>query len=235
MIIGNGALSRAFGFYHNNKEILIFASGVSNSAETNVKNFRREEALLQETIGKHRNKIIVYFGTCSVYDKSVSHTPYVLHKLKMENIIKKTCDYYYIFRLPQVIAFSYNQTFVMHIFSTIATNKSIDIYKYSTRNLIKADDVFFVAKYLIENKIYLNEVTNIATPYNWQVIDIVKVIQKITGISPSYTLVNAGHKVDIDISKITKLNISFNFLSPNYLDKALHSYYQEFGGMFDQR
>ena len=47
MIVGNGLIAKSFlKKYGKDNNIIIFASGVSNSKETNPDNFKREEDLL---------------------------------------------------------------------------------------------------------------------------------------------------------------------------------------------
>ena len=225
MLIGNGMMAKAFEYYERHDEIIVFASGVSDSKETNESAFNREELLLKDVINKNQEKLLIYFGTCSIYDPSVNKTRYVMHKIKMENLIKNRCSQFYIFRLPQVVGPTRNQTLVNYLFTSILNNKKIDIYKYSTRNLISVDDVFMTASYLVENKIYLNEITNIATPNNTPVVDIVKIIEDITGLSLRYNLVNCGQPVSIDIEKIQSLNIGFDFFHPKYLKNILRNFY----------
>jgi hypothetical protein len=49
MIIGSGFIANSFRkFYFDRKNILIFASGVSNSKEKKKKNFEREVNLLKK-------------------------------------------------------------------------------------------------------------------------------------------------------------------------------------------
>ena len=225
MVIGNGMISKVFELYQSSDEVLIFASGVSNSKAADEHIFFREELLLEDTIFKNPEKLLIYFSTCSIYDESVNKTPYVIHKVKMENLIKKKCSKFYIFRLPQVVGAARNQTFVNYLFTSIQNNKSIDIYKHSTRNLISTDDVFMAASYLIKNKIYLNEITNIATPNNILVIDILKIIEDLTKLSFRYNLLDRGKKIDIDIEKILNLNIDFDFYNPKYLENILFDFF----------
>ena len=46
MVIGNGLLAKEFNFYKNNEQIVIFASGVSNSKEKIQNNFYSVDLLL---------------------------------------------------------------------------------------------------------------------------------------------------------------------------------------------
>ncbi|MEJ2498930.1 MAG: hypothetical protein P8Y46_06430 [Sulfurovaceae bacterium] len=50
MIIGNGMLAHEFSDYKDDNDIIIFASGVSNSGETRESEFEREKELLTKTI-----------------------------------------------------------------------------------------------------------------------------------------------------------------------------------------
>ena len=94
-------IARAFApVYSDNQDVVIFASGVSNSSETRQEAFEREKALLSHWArGGHR---LVYFSTCSVADPSQIRKPYVRHKLEMESIVEGTGSYV-IFRLPQIV------------------------------------------------------------------------------------------------------------------------------------
>ena len=225
MVIGSGMMAKVFELYQSSNEVLIFASGVSNSKAVGGDVFLREELLLKDTILKNPGKLLIYFSTCSVYDDSVNKTPYVIHKVKMENLIKRKCSKFYIFRLPQVVGLARNQTFINYLFTSIQNNKKIDIYKYSTRNLISTDDALMAVSYLVKNKIYFNEITNIATPNNILVMDIVKIIEDITELSFNYNLLDCGEKIDIDIEKILNLNMNFDFYKPKYLENILLDFF----------
>jgi nucleoside-diphosphate-sugar epimerase len=226
MLIGNGMMAEAFQSYKSRGEILVFASGVSNSKEKDERIFNREQLLLNDAINKHPKKLIIYFSTCSIYDDTVNKTPYVLHKLKMESLIKKKCRQFYILRVSQVVGHANNKTLINYLFASILNNKKISIHKYSSRNLISIDDLFKAASYLIENKIYLNEITNIASPLSIKVMDIVKIIENETGLSLKYNLEDIGKPYEINIEKIRNLKIDFDFFHPNYYEYILHNFYK---------
>jgi len=225
MIIGNGMMANVFERYSNDNDVVIFASGVSNSKTKEKDAFHREEVLLRKTIKENSGKIIVYFSTCSIYDDSVNKTEYVLHKKNMENLIHKLCQHFYIFRLPQVVGKTKSPTLVNFLFTSIINNEKISLNKNSTRNLIDANDIYKIVDYLIKNKLYSNEITNIATPNNDFVLDIVLQIEKITKVKANYTLVELGEKQDIDISKIRSLDVDFNIFHDNYQYSVLYKYF----------
>ena len=59
MIVGNGLIANLFR--ENDREnVVFFASGVSNSLETDKSAFLREENLIRKTIKENPNKIFIY-------------------------------------------------------------------------------------------------------------------------------------------------------------------------------
>ena len=63
-IVGNGLIAKAFKDFNFSKNCVIFASGVSDSADENNLNFEREFNLLEKTIKNFRNIRLIYFSTC---------------------------------------------------------------------------------------------------------------------------------------------------------------------------
>jgi nucleoside-diphosphate-sugar epimerase len=226
MIIGNGQIAKSFLSYKNDNRVLIFASGVSNSQESNLINFNRERLLLKSAINNNKDKIFVYFSSCSIYDLTLKDSSYVEHKIEMENIIAKNTNNYYIFRLPQVVGSirTISTNLVSFLFTSIFNNTTIDIYQKSTRNLIGLKDVFSSADFLIRNNKYINEITNIATPYNIPLINIIKMIEEITGLSLSYNTLDIGYSYDINIDKLHNLDVDLDIFASGYLYDVLQDY-----------
>lgn len=223
MVIGNGMLAKVFDIFKDDPEILIFASGVSNSKEMNDANFKREAQLLDKVINQNADAIIVYFSTCSIYDESVNKTSYVLHKIRMEERVKKH-NKFYIFRLPQVVGKTQSPTLVRVLFQAILEGKEITVNRYSTRNLIDVADVLKIASYLISNRLHINEVTNIATPFNESVLNISSMMADISGRKLKYKLLDTGSAYDINIDKIS---VFFDIFHEKYLHVLLSKYLSE--------
>ena len=78
---------------------VVFASGVSNSTETDPAAFAREEALLREHLEDPRT--LLYFSSCGVADEHEARRPYILHKRAMEDLVRAHGGR--IVRLPQVV------------------------------------------------------------------------------------------------------------------------------------
>jgi nucleoside-diphosphate-sugar epimerase len=203
MIIGTGMIARAFATYRADKGVIIFASGVSNSLEQNPVCFERERILLQETILTYPQAILVYFGTCSVDDKELAASAYVQHKIEMERLIQQSSQRYFIFRLSQVVGKSNSPTLINFFVEKIKSGEPFSVWKNSTRNIIDVDDVFKIANYLIQNGVYLNEITNIAAPNCLPIFDIVTIIENLENKKGCFCIEEKGGSYTINTDKIS--------------------------------
>src|SRR5690606_20766753 len=102
MIIGRGLIASIFTHYDQD-DLMIFASGVSNSLEVSAAEFEREKSLLINTLNTYSDKKIIYFSTCSICDPSKKESPYVLHKLAMEQLIEEHAESYIVLRIGNVV------------------------------------------------------------------------------------------------------------------------------------
>jgi len=191
VIIGKGLLGKAFEKYRSSEDILIFASGVSNSLEQKSGAFLREEVLLKEFLG-NRDALFVYFGTCSVYDPSRNTSAYVQHKLRMEEIIKGSGNSFAIFRLPQIVGHCSNQSTVLNYFyHNIATGKPFDLWGNAIRYLVDIDDVVRFVSFVLDGKRPSCLTHNLVTK-PCKVSDLVASLEKLIGIKAICRLVNKG-------------------------------------------
>lgn len=227
MVIGSGMIAKRFSDYAENSRFLIFASGVSNSVLIDEKAFIREANMLCEAIKNHSQKNLVYFSTCSIYDPSMRKSPYVLHKLKMEKLIKRSGINFTIFRVSNPIGKTENSNTVLNYFiKHIRERKEFTIWKYASRNLIDLDDMYLLCHYILSNNLFRNHKVNIANTVNYSVISIVKEIEKHLGNEGIYQIADKGNSPLIDTSAIqpilSKLNINFN---NSYLSSMLEKYF----------
>ena len=184
------------------KNIVVFASGVSNSKECKKEQFDREELLLRETIKKYKNKKILYFSTCSILQSTKS--PYIKHKIKMENIIIESGVSYYIFRLPQVIGIVDNNTLVSFIVRNSYLNNPLTIQNNAYRNLIDIEDVLRIVKeiMLCRYNSSISVTFNISSSSYISVFNLTKKIKEILNSDSSITEVCGGENYKIDNSKL---------------------------------
>lgn len=226
MVIGNGMIAKAFSEYELDKSYIIYASGVSNSKETRISEFNREFMLLKNIIYNNKDKVLIYFSTVSIDDISLKNTLYIKQKLKFENYIKKHIKKYYIFRLSQVVGYSASPTIVNYLFQKIKTNSSFELWVQSQRNLIDILDVFKIVDEILKNKLYQNQIINIASPYNLSVKKIVEIIEDITNKKAIYLELNKGSIYLLDTHSIENL-IAFQEMVQNneYVFCILNKYY----------
>lgn len=218
MIVGDGLIARAMKKYDSNDEIIIFASGVSNSSEISPKEFEREKILLSEYIGQKER--LVYFSTCSIFDKSLSQSKYVLHKINMEKFITHHFENYIIFRLPTIVADSSNpNTLINFLLDKIKNGQVIRVYKKACRYLLDINVMSYLLPFIIDNDIYNKQIINIAFDKPIKIIEIIKTFETTLNIKANIKLIDKGHCFSIDneifknfIHKIDyKLSASYNY------------------------
>lgn len=223
MVVGNGSLASIFfNEFHNNDEVVIFASGVSDSTEDNEENFNREKKLLRETIENNGEKKIVYFSSIFVGFKE---NKYYIHKLSMENLISETCKNFLIIRLPQVLGEKGNQKNIVNFFtkSLIEGNQTI-IFSDSWRAIIDVNDVFNISKELIFN--CKNKIIKFSNIEIVKVIELYKKISKIINRKENFELIDFMENIpNINNSKeVVDIMKNLNITSENYTDKILTKY-----------
>jgi len=227
MVIGRGMIAKAFARYNNDKQVLIYASGVANSAHTDNAEFEREKNLLLSSLQTSQDKTFVYFSTCSIDDKDVACSPYVLHKINMENLIRSMHHDYVIFRLPQVVGRSLTNraTLVNYLYDKIMQGEHFIVWKNAVRYIIDVDDVSLIAGQIIDRKIMRNTTINIVSrPYS--VLDIVTILEMILGKKADYELVEKGTHHDIIHSTASRIAEELNiYFDKPYLERILLKYY----------
>ncbi|MBW8521831.1 sugar nucleotide-binding protein [Chryseobacterium chendengshani] len=227
MIVGRGLIASLFTDC-DKEDTIFFASGVSNSLETKTEEFLREENLIRKIIAQHSDKIFVYFSTCSVYDSSKTGSFYLLHKLKMEQIIKNTIDKFLILRVSNAVGKGGNPNLLMnYIVNAVKNNETINVHTKATRNLIDAEDVKNITFDLLQ-KNELNKIINVAYTQNYSIIEILETVENFYSIKPQINLIRSGAGYDIRVAEIEEYFQKNNMISKDiYIQKILKKYYSE--------
>lgn len=225
MIVGNGLIASLFTEC-DQENIIFFASGVSNSLETKKEEFLREENLIKKTIAENPNKVFIYFSTCSIYDSSKAESQYVLHKLKMEQIIIQLCPQYLILRLSNAVGNGGNPNLLMNYLVRSVKNKEIiNVHTKATRNLIDVEDIKNITNQLIDKQ-YFNKIINIAYPENYTIIEILEIMEKFYQTKLYLNLVKSGSGYAIDTHDVESYFIQHALTNKEtYLHKILEKYY----------
>ena len=198
MIVGNGLIANLFK-NEDRENVVFFASGVSNSLETDKSAFLREENLIRKTIKENPNKIFIYFSTCSIYDSSKNGSLYVNHKLKMERLVEDLAPKYVILRVSNAVGKGGNPNLLMnYLANAVQEEKIINVHTLATRNLIDADDVKNITlKFINENS--FNKIINVAYLENFSTIQILEILEKHFNKTAKTSLVKSGQSYLISI------------------------------------
>lgn len=225
MILGNGLIAKSFAsFFGEDQDVIVFATGVSNSREIQSEAFLRESSLLRAAL--RLKKKLIYFSTCSIEDPQLQGAPYVLHKVEMEALVSE-CNGNCIFRLPQVVGKTSNPyTLANYLHHQILTESSFQIWQHAKRNLIDVDDLAVIVNCLVRSEVELKGAKNIATPFSVSILQLVKIFELILKKKANYTLVDSGGSYPID-STLTqqiasKIGISFD---SGYIERLIRKYY----------
>lgn len=128
MIIGNGDIA---SILTDRKEVIFFASGVSNSKETQESEYEREKKLLYN---QDKTKCIFYFSSIDIDNiEKFKRSRYLQHKKEMEDYIKDNFSNYNIIRIGNITWGKNPNTFLNFIRNKIKNNESVyisDEYKF---------------------------------------------------------------------------------------------------------
>ena len=225
MIIGNGLIANLFT-EHDRENIIFFASGVSNSLETEKSAFLREENLLRKHLTENPEKIFIYFSTCSIYDSSKNGSLYVNHKLKMERLVEDLAPKYLILRVSNAVGKGGNPNLLMnYLVNAFHQEKEITVHTLATRNLIDADDVKNITlKCIYENS--FNKIINVAYLENFSTSEILEILEKHFNKTAKTSLVKSGQSYLISIPEAEAYFAENNLREKNeYLLRIIKRYY----------
>lgn len=221
MIIGSGLMGRALRDL-DRQDSIFFVSGVSNSKTKNKIYFERERKLLLKTI-KTYNKKLIYLSTCDIYDTSKKSSPYLLHKLNMENLIKNNCKSWIIFRVSQVIGNGgNNNNLLFKLCYNIFNEKKFILYPYLERNLIYINELKKAISIYINQE---NKIINIANPINIKVLDLIQLIEAKLNKKAIYNICQEKNTFKIFLDKNFPFKI---FKNKNYYKNRVSLFVRHF-------
>jgi len=189
-------------------------------------NFLREEQLVRNTIAEQKNKILIYFSTCSIYDSSKTNSPYVIHKLKMEELIKNACEQFLILRVSNAVGKGGNPNLLLnYIVRAVQENQTINVHTKATRNLIDAEDIQQITLQLLESKVY-NHTVNVAYPYNFGIIEILEIVERFFHKKLDLNLIKSGESYNISSPEAEEYFVQHQkMIKDTYLINILKKYY----------
>jgi len=154
-------------------------------------------------------------------------SPYVLHKLRMETIVKKQHSNYHIFRISNLAGNSGNpHTFLNFFIQHIVSGNFFYLWGHAYRNIIDIENAVAVCDYIIQRQLFKNEIVNIANPVNYPVIQIVEAIERFTQKKGVYELLEKGSNPGINTCTSQQLFKTLNIqFDDEYLYKMFDKYF----------
>lgn len=227
MVVGHGMMAKVFAAFAGDPHVVIFASGVSNSLETDAAAFRREKELLLKTRAAHPDALVVYFGTCSVHDPDRRDTPYVRHKLEMEGLLARSTGPWLVLRLPLAIGPGHRgQTLAKYLHGRIVRGEAFEVWARSSRYALDVEDALRIATRLIADRSGWNRIVEIAFRA-FPVLDFVKVLESITGKRANYALLDKGQQYLLQCPEADRLARELGIdVSEQYLERVLRKYFR---------
>jgi nucleoside-diphosphate-sugar epimerase len=228
MVVGDGLMARAFSAFRDSTDVVIFASGVSNSRETSLVEFDRESELLKWTRTNNPGALMVYFGTCSIEDPEQRETPYVRHKVEMETMLAASAGPWLVLRVPLAIGRNpRSRTLAQFLHERISGGQPFEVWEGAARYPIDVDDVFRIGSRFIQDPVMWNRRINVALrPF--PVRDFVRAMESIVGRKANYTVVPKGRHYKIECPEILQVASELNLdLGERYLERVLQKYFSD--------
>ena len=228
MVVGNGMIARRFGDFAGRGEVVIFASGVSNSKETRPEPFARERQLVEQTLHQTADSLFVYFSTASVNDPTEQGSPYVTHKLELEQLIGERATNYLLVRASNVVGGPGNPHTVLNFFvDRIRRHEPFTIWQHANRNLIDLDDVYRVVTQYVADPTTWNRTLLVANPHSVSPLVLVQAIEAHTGQRARYELVDKGVPFTLSADDLSDQlpAADSNWQPERYVARLLQKYY----------
>lgn len=215
MVVGNGLIASVFLDYVDNKDYIIFASGVSSSASNSPEEFHREIDLIKKYINTESK--FIYFSSTRIY----LDLPYFNHKQSMEKFIIENFKNYIIFRLPNVIGKIGNKdNFFNYFKNKIIKSESIDV-KDTYRALIDVEDLKKICEYCFsENK----SILTISAIEKIKVVDIIRLISRTLNSDINMNFLEDSEIYNVENSLIVDKAIDKLIDKNNYTKKIIQKY-----------
>lgn len=227
MIVGQGLLARAFApRYAADPAVTIFASGVSNSRETDPAAFARERDLLRPLL--EAGGRVVYFGSCgSATGDSAADTPYMRHKRAMEAMVAASPGGL-VLRLPQVVGRTPNpNTLTNFLRDRIASGTPFTVWARAERNLIDVDDVAAIGARLIDGAgSGGRRVFSVAAARSLPMPAIVAIFERVLGRQARVAFEPLGSPLPIDVADALAVARELGIdLGDGYAEHVIRKYY----------
>jgi nucleoside-diphosphate-sugar epimerase len=232
MIVGKGLLACAFEpHFGENSDVIVFASGVSNSLETSPSEFARETALLRQRLNSEAKRFI-YFSSCGVTAIESELTPYMRHKRSMESLVLSE-PHGLVLRLPQVVGRTENHhTLTNFLRDHIVSGEHFTVWARAERNLIDIDDIVKIGVTLATELPIEATAVSIAATRSLRMPEIVGIFERVLGKAANCSYVEKGTLMVIDTARVERLSARLGIdLGDGYIERVIEKYYAADGAV----
>lgn len=180
MIIGRGLLAKALKEI-DSPEVVFYANGVSNSTIKCIENGNFEGKEITAIAGNNKAKKFIYFSSIQVNASENFERPYVIHKIKMEELVKRLFRDYAIIRTSNIIGNNTwnNHTLFNYLYHSLKEKKRITVVESASRNILDVDHfIKLVNHYMVHYKTEATTV-NIVNSLSYQMFEILSEFEKI--------------------------------------------------------
>ncbi|MGN6194467.1 MAG: hypothetical protein ACTHOB_05980 [Ginsengibacter sp.] len=180
MIVGRGLLATALSEM-DKEEIVFYANGVSNSTMENISRGSFEEKEIVAIANNYTAKKFIYFSSIQVNASENFDRPYVIHKIKMEELVKRLFPDYVIIRTSNIIGNNpwNTHTLFNYLYNSLKEEKRINVIESAARNILDVDHFMkLLNHYLIHYKKEPGTV-NIVNTHSYQMFEILSEFEKI--------------------------------------------------------
>src|SRR5690242_5688097 len=154
MIIGRGLLANALREI-DQETYLFYVNGISNSVIKNIQENNFELNEIMSIAKKNHGKTFVYFSTIQLNSKDNYERTYVIHKIKMEELVKRLFPDYIIIRTSNIIGKNpwNTHTLFNYLYNSLKEEKQIRVIDSASRNILDVDHFIKLTNhYLIHYK-----------------------------------------------------------------------------------
>lgn len=204
MVVGSGMIAKALSRYAPDPEVTVFASGVSNSMETDPAAYARERKLLEPYL--HQSATLVYFSTSSLDDPALKKSAYVQHKIAVEQHIAATAKRYLILRLPNVVGQTNNPHTIFNAFKKkLLQGEEITVFTKACRYLLDAEDLDMLLRLLLDADLPKGMVLNLSYNNRMSIPEMVHMMAEELGVTPRVKAVEKGGCYAVENKTITQV------------------------------
>lgn len=228
-VIGSGDLADRFCDYSIQEKYALYFGSINDPASVNVKAMKEDELNLKNQLLSNQETTFIYFSTCSIQDPMMRDQPFINHKINSEKLIQASGRNFIIFRLPELISMGKDCSGLLKfLIESIKSESEFELCINDSKNIIDIDDVYEVVNYILKNKIYLNEVVNIASDIQTKLVDLVNEIEEFFDVKAKYKVIDnhiSSYQIENNnIKSILRiLNINFD---EKYIKNSLKKYYE---------